>query len=494
MSVVLRLFFSLFYISIAYANDFEIDISDNDLKEEQILELERILQIYSLQAEKGVLYKNPANEQGFILSGVSHFLSEEDRIIITELEPIQEEESYESFNELSPLLLETELQTRLNEHFKTILEKERSYLIDKSQFEDFLFFYNFLQSLKEYFDILGRLQIEIEDSFSRLNEAVSKNNEIDKKTLEIREQYNELGRRRGHLTLGEIRQVIIFNKSQGTFPSDLTLEEASNEVINDIRGIYDQIDLKKQSLEEHPLSSLLCDSSFYKQSQVNCLPIHVFRDEKKVSRFINSLSPNQWQILENRIQEQRSLNNDLIEDISLLSRDAVFSEMKILFRRADFFRWVYFNLRDELRADTEDESFSWDLLLERAEEEQTTEDGFILEAITTSSKANQIELEVAFYSNQMSAKEEDYFNALLGIEDMLSATLPQLGLNLSGTNISCLTLKLNSTAEWNECIENYFNHLSFQEDIKTNWENALNQKVKELVASALSLKDYFESQ
>lgn len=478
------LLFSLAALNLSYANDLLIKSA---LKEKQILELERILSSYYIQAEKGILFEDP----NFILIETLEPLSDSNKTAGTELEPIKTQE------EIS--IEQTELEEALNQAFEDILEKEKQYLIEKEEFDNFLILYDFLQSLKTHFNILKELQNKISIGFLNVNTAVSENNEIDKKIVEIAERYKRIQDRKGSLIFTEIKQFIDFNRRERFFSANLSLKQAFDQTINYIRSTYDQIDLEKQRLLElgHPVAFILCDSSFYKLSQVNCLSAFQLKDRAKINFFINSLSPEKWRDLEIKTREKiKTLSyiktSRLEDNLWRLAQESHFDKIHTLFRTADFFRWLYFNLREGLKSDP-DSSFSWDFILEKLEKEQKEEENIILESITASVDSNQIGLEVTFHSNQMKDKEEDYFYALLEAKALIHKGLSDLDLDLREADGSCLASKLNSASKWNSCIEKYFSFIASQEDLKEEWEKELNKKVKEFVASASSLKKYLES-
>ena len=486
---IVGLLFSLAVLNLSYANKLLIE---STLQEKQILELERILNSYYIQAERGILFKDTAPDPNLIVIKVLEPLSDSNKIVVKELEPIktQEESSIE----------QTELEEALNQTFEDILEKEKQYLIEKEEFDNFLILYDFLQSFKTDFNTLRKLQNKISISFLNVNTAVSKNNKIDKKMIEIGERYKRMQDRKGNLLFTEIKQFIDFNMREKFFSANLSLKQAFDQTINYIRSTYDQIDLEKQRLLEsgHPVAFILCDSSFYKLSQVNCLPIFELKDKTKMNFFINSLSPEKWQDLEIKTREKiKTLSyldvSHFEDNLWQLAQESHFDKIHTLFRTTDFFRWLYFNLREELKSDP-NSSFSWDVILEKLKKEQQEEENVILESITASMDENEINLEVTFYSNQMKEKEEDYFFALLETEDLINKGLSNLDIDLRETDISCLGSKLNSTSKWNSCIEAYFSFIVSQEDLKEEWEKKLNEEIKELVASASSLKKYLESQ
>ena len=463
-------------------------------RESYLLELERILKSYSLQAEKGLLFEAPLINPDEITVEFLDPIPNPDEIRVDILPPVSAPDENSSQQDISEEIL---IHT-----FENIIEKEKKHLKEKQEFERFLSRYHFLQNLKPHFYIMKELQGRIYQSFSDLNESVLLKNQIDKKIEEFNERYKKIEDKRGSLSFIEIEGFISFNRDQETFSSNGSFKSASSQTITYIRSLYDQIDSEKEKLLqlENPTVDILCGSEFYKTSRLSCLSVFELKDKKKLYLFIDSLSPEKWQALERRTQEaigalNYQRNGSLKKSLWELAQKSDFSGMKTLFKTTDFFRWFYFSLREMFQERVNPNLvFSWDLILEKLKEDKQKKVEIEAESIALSLNEKQADLNAVFYSNQMREKEEEYFHSLILALSLIGMNLLALEVELQGTDVSCLVSNLNSASKWSDCIEKYFNFLVSQEALKETWEKELNKDLKELVASASSLKEYFENQ
>ena len=510
MSVVFKTFFLfLVYGSFAYANINEEEKSSLkgfSERERQILELERILESYSLLAEKGVSFGmsnldpnqvtveflNPVPDPNQITVEILDPAPNPDQIIEQPLDPVT--------NPNETFIKRSSLEESLYRNFNELLEKEKNYLEKEEEFKKFLNFYYFLQSLKPHFQILKELQGKISESFSNLNEVVMQNNQMNKETEEFHERHKSLENKRGRLNFIEIRSLIDFNREKEVFSRNGGLKKIFDETTVYIRSLYGQIDSEKERLLNlgNPVADILCDSDFYKSSMVSCFSVFDLKDREKLEFFIDTLSPEKWQELDIKTQEiidDSNYETSLKESLWQLAQDSDFSGIKTLFKTADFFRWIYFQLREELKAGVDpDLTFSWDLILEKLEEEKKEKQNIELESILISLNKTEVELKTLFYSNEMEEREREYFYSLVVARVLIDSSLYDLKVELEETDISCLKLELRTTSKWSDCINKYFNFLVSQEDLKDQWEKDLNENLRELVARASSLKEQLENQ
>ena len=511
MSIVFQaLFLLLGFFNFSYANDDEVFLQVEDepqeseaknlVWEKEILELERILKTYSMESESTLFFGNsfPYLDENSEQNSQPVLGSEEIKVEFLDPIPSMEIKSSEP-SEQNLFFQDSLLEKDPSQAFKEILEKEKNYLKEKEEFKKFLNLYHFLKTLKPSLYDLRELQHRIDEVFLDFNLAVLKNNQIDRKIEEFNKRYKNLEDKRGNLSFIEIEGFIDFKKDKEVFSTTESLKEASKQTITYIRSLYDQIDLEKERLLNlgSPIVSILCDSQFYKSSQSACLPVFDLRDRKKLDFFIDSLSVEKWQELEKKTRETMGDSNyerDLFlkESLGWLAQDSELDGMKTLFKTTDFFRWVYFSLREELKAGVDPESsFSWTLIVEKLEEEERERENLELDSVKLSFEEKQIETEIIFYSNQMQEKEEEYFDNLRVIPVISSVILE---IDLENTEVSCLELATKTAIEWSHCIEKYFNFLSFQEDLKDHWEKQLHESLKELIASASFLKSYLEKE
>ena len=481
----LGLMLSLFVFTSSFAN--------NELYLEN---LNRILYTYSLQAEDGINFESPKILNPDVISveildpaSLKTDNSSQDLVELIELnfEELSNEEGFY-------------IEEKITETYNEIIKREQSFLTEKEEFEGFLYLYRFLQSLKPHFYNMKDLQVEIHDSFSELNKAVVKKNVVDKQIEEYKKEYSKLKDKRGSLSLLKIEQKIDFYKRRDTFSSNSNIKEVLKQTQTYIKSFYQQIDSKKQSLLQRniPIFRIICDSQIYKSSHTSCLSIFDLQDKNNLDYFINSLSPEQWRSLKREIQPLGNVSLQNSKEMSAVLLDTVqqsdLLEMIDLFQEVDFFRWLYFTLRDSLqeRSLSQEEWFSWNLISEKLEEEQQKKENLETSYITISFDEKQFELERADYSKKMHEKEEEYFVSLVSAQSLISFALSNSNLELKGTEIACLLSDLNSTSQWSICIEKYIQFLSSQEELKKTWESHLNQNLKKLVATSIALKKYIE--
>ena len=483
----LVLILSLFVFTSSFANQ-ELYLKD----------LERILNTYLVQAENGIDFESPK-------------ILNPDVISVEVLEPLTTDNSSQTSGGLIELNFEEILneedfytEEKITETYNKIIKTEQSFLTEKEEFEDFLYLYRFLQNLKHHFYNMKNLQLEIYDSFSKLEKIVINKNDIEKQIEEHKEAYTILKDKWGSLSsFVKIKQKIDFYKRKNVFTSNSNIKEVLKQMIAHIKSFYQKIDSKKQSFlqREIPIFRIICDSEIYKSSHISCLSVFdVQKDVSHLNDFINFLSPEQWRNLEKEIQSSLVgnhyfQNNQDMSDVLLSSvQQSDLFEMIGLFQEVDFFRWLYFTLRDSVQEGSlsSEELFSWNFILEKLEEEQQEKENLEVSYSTISLNKQQLESESSSYSQKMHEKEEDYFVSLVSAQTLIDLSLSNSNLELEGTEIACLLSHLNSTSEWSVCIENYIQFLSSQEELKKTWESQLNQDLKKLVALSMALKKRME--
>ena len=97
------------------------------------------------------------------------------------------------------------------------------------------------------------------------------------------------------------------------------------------------------------------------------------------------------------------------------------------------------------------------------------------------------------HSNHILKKEEEYFNTILVISTLIDITLSDKNL-VENSPVFCLSANLNTTVQWNDCVNKYFDYLETMDVLKIEKETELKEYLRNLLSSSLSLKSQLSKQ
>ena len=383
--------------------------------------------------------------------------------------------------------------------YEEVLQQELYYLQKRREFEEFLEFYRFLQDLKELLHAVKEAEAKIYEGFSFLDKMTFRMNEINRRFEEVEKAYDELQDKRGILSLEEMNDFIDFMRRGKSFSANSSLRGALEKTVNDMQSIYEEIDEEIKSLKQrgYLLASLVCDSDFYKSYRKNCLPIFSFQDRRTLEGFADSLGPDKWRKiyaqLKNTLEYKevaKAVHEKAFEEaLWLLAQDnTAYSKLSALWQTADFYRWVYFTLKNELDTGVDSEiNFSWRLLLNALENQQEKKQALVLEFVKLHVEEKRLKREKNTYIKELASKEEEYFFAFNGLSVSVNEKIKQFSINLEETDIACLEDDLNTALEWNDCINRSLSFISSQESAKREWELSLSEKLSQIVSSSIAV-------
>ena len=201
---------------------------------------------------------------------------------------------------------------------------------------------------------------------------------MDREAEEFNKRYKALEKEQGSLSINEIESFIDFNRTKGLFIQNGTLKAAIDLTVVYIQSLYGQIDAEKERLKDlgHPIAFLLCDSYFYKFTRESCLPAFEISHFEKLDFLVNSLSPQRWKELEKKVLQKVGYLDDRDEEaikksLRNLSLDRELDGIKNIMKTTDFFRWIYFTLKYNLKQGMAPETlFSWTILVESLEKKR----------------------------------------------------------------------------------------------------------------------------
>ena len=240
--------------------------------------------------------------------------------------------------------------------------------------------YQFFKNTEPYIYDLQDLEEKQKELFDLFLQTASNKNQNQAQQETFIQELKNIQTQRGRLSYEELSYLMrnaIYEDTQ----TEITIEERLKQVIDWIASAYEQIHQEREWLlqQSYLFAYLLCDAQAYKNSyKGDC--VFVINNKKELIDFLDSLSPKKWQELEELLKNTQEYkmfskvfdsSTSLVETLWVLYNQAgAYNAYNLAVSMADFYRWMYFALREKVQQGLKQEPFLWEDLWEKLDQEQ----------------------------------------------------------------------------------------------------------------------------
>ena len=266
--------------------------------------------------------------------------------------------------------------------YEELLETAESTLKLSEEIDKQEILYPFFINTEPHVHELKSLEEKQQRFFTLFLETAESNNQNQSQKENFINDLQRIQNQRGRLSHKELSDFMRIAMQEDN-QTGLSLEDRLKQVIDWISLAYEQIDQKREQLlqQSHLFAHVLCDSQVYRSSyKGDC--VSIVRDKKELTDFLDSISPKKWQELEGLFKNTKEYEMfsrvfdpgiALTETLWVLyNQIGIYDSYNLAFQQADFYRWMYFTLRNKIQKGDQKEVFYWEGLWDELNQEQKT--------------------------------------------------------------------------------------------------------------------------
>ena len=400
--------------------------------------------------------------------------------------------SHQSLTTSSVLSLPLNDDNKITSYKQLLKIDEQTVILSQKLNDSLTNDYKALKQAEPYIYLLNQLEQTQKELFEDFTQLALNNNQNHDLQNNFTQDHLVIKYQKGRLTYEELSFFIQLEAQKN--PQPPAVKEFLKQTTDLISLAYKAIDTQKAELinNSYFLAYLLCDSQVYRSAyKGDCF--FTLNNKSELIDFLNSVSPSKWQELNQIFKNTGEYKNyskyfdsslSLNESLWILyNQDFIYDSYNQAWKQADFYRWLYFILREKAKQGVK--NISWDELLNHLNEEKQTVDEIISQEIDFLVNDSLIREEKSKISAQLLQTRGEYFKTLNTVTDFFTKITFNEDSNCE--DFSIITKR-------NLCFDEILNFISNQEEQQTDLKNKIDNNKKAIIFYAPHILNELKNQ